>query len=312
LPQGFRAAGDGGGQRRLVGGHGIAGDVVEAPVAGGAGDQDEDLVGTLHLQAAVACDELAAARDNLQPALERQPAGDALHRRAGARHPQRVATFAAAALLVRGGQRDVGADPLRLVGGQAHDDERVGRRRVDLTNQRRAAGAKARLRDGLVEVQAALVATHAVQPGEDQQQLGQRLVAHLLHGLAEQRLVGQLLGLGVAAGEHQFAHLGQALARPRVGRVVRAAGEEAALVELQPLGVRAAEDHGAQAPVTDRQRLRPFIGGAAVPEAVGLRLGRRLCESGGQGQQRCAIAQQAGLHELLLQPGAARGGHGSW
>ncbi len=88
-----------------------------------------------------------------------------------------------------------------------------------------------------------------------------RLVVRPLHLLAD--------GVGadvILLFQHQPAHFGQMALGVRIVPIARRARPQRVFIQLQPLRLHAAEDHGAQAAVADGQRVGPHDGGLFVPE----------------------------------------------
>ena len=84
----------------------------------------------------------------------------------------------------------------------------------------------------------------------------------------------QRLRLAVAALENQAADLRQRLAGRGIGVVVGRTAPDGLLVELEPLVLRIAEDHGAQPAVAQRQSLLPYPGRSVVMQfQIGFRSG---------------------------------------
>ncbi len=138
----------------------------------------------------------------------------------------------------------------------------------------------------------AAVLRDAAGAAERQAQVADGLVGQLAGRGAEHVLVDQGLGLGPLVLEHQLPDPPQRRCASGVALVVRPARPDGVLVELQPLGVGAAEHHGAQAAVADRQRSQPVRTGAlVVPQGqvaggAHLRRGRRGGPGGGRPGQR--------------------------
>ena len=78
--------------------------------------------------------------------------------------------------------------------------------------------------------------------------------------------VGKRFRLGIAPGEDQAAHLIEVRPGFRVHLRIGTAGPQRVLIELEPLALRAPEDHRPEPPVADRQGFGPFAGGGVVPE----------------------------------------------
>lgn len=116
----------------------------------------------------------------------------------------------------------------------------------------------------------------------------------------------EFLGLLEAAGEDGGAHLGEDGAGARVVPVARAAGPEGGFVELEAFGGDAAEDHGAEAAIADRQGLDPLAGGLVVTEEV---LGGGGGSGGGEGEgEEERLAAEHGTPRMV--PCVGRGNAG--
>ncbi|TWG89775.1 hypothetical protein L599_000400000860 [Luteimonas sp. J16] len=247
---------------------GVGGDVVVAAEAGGRGQQDHDLVGVAHLDPVAEVAQRAADRQHPRPGAEAQPALDAVRRFVAPLQQQAavpVGDRARRGLVAL--QAHAQADAAGHVAGQPHRQALGRRRHQRLAPVLHAACLEGRGRDGRIEIELAPVAAGLGDLEEVQHQVAERLVGHLLERPRHQPFVRQRLGLGVAAGEQQAAHPRQCLAHALGRRVVRAAGVQGVVVELDPLIPGATPDHGAQRAVAQRQRLDPLGGGARVPEA---------------------------------------------
>ena len=88
------------------------------------------------------------------------------------------------------------------------------------------------------------------------------LVERHAHELARRQVFGFLL----FALEEELPDLGQELRCTGVGVIVRLAGPDGVLVELDALVSYSAEDHAAQEAVAHGQSFHPQFGGMLVPE----------------------------------------------
>ena len=152
------------------------------------------------------------------------------------------------------------------VAGQAHDDRLVGRAREDLAREGGVADAVADADDRSVEVQLAAVVGRVLVALENEPQVAERLIRLQVARLPHELLVRQVLRLLVAALADELPHLRQVRERLGVDGVVRPAGPERVLVQLDALRRHAAEHHPAQAAVADGQGLDPLLRRLAVEE----------------------------------------------
>ena len=165
------------------------------------------------------------------------------------------------------GRSAVEPDDEHLVGEAAEDLAAIGDA-VELVPDRS---------DGLVQVELAAVVLDPLVAGEAQLEVDERLIGQLAERDAHELLPGQGLGLALLALEEEAADLGQELHGSLVGVVVRLAGPDGVLVDLESLLGRPAEDHRAEPAVADRQRLVPAHGGRVVAQG-----------------QRCVVAPTRG------------------
>jgi hypothetical protein len=158
------------------------------------------------------------------------------------------------------------AELRRPIGAQTHHDLLVGRAREGLAREGRVADPVADADHGAVEVQLAPVVRELVVAVHEEPQVAERLVGLQVARTPHELPVGQVLRLLVAPFAQELPHLGQVRERLRVDGVVRPAGPERVLVELDPLRGDAAEHHASQPAVADRQRFHPLRRGLAVEE----------------------------------------------
>ena len=163
-------------------------------------------------------------------------------------------------------QGDQEAELRRAVGGQADDDRLIRRAREDLAGEGGVADPVANADDGAVEVQLAAVVRRMLVALHHEPQIAQRLIRLQVARPAHELLVGEVLGFLVAAIADELPHRRQVLERLAVDRVVRPAGPEGILVQLDALGGHSPEDHAAQSAVADGQRLDPLSRGLPVEE----------------------------------------------
>ena len=246
---------------------GVSGDVPAVPVAGRGRDQNDHRIGAPDRDDAALRRRRPTRRDHLGAHLEGEGACDPVGRSVGAAQDQgRIALEGDRRTLGRA-QRHVDSDPPAGVGGQPESDDLVHRRREDLAHVRYAVRREARPRDCRVEVELALVRGDRSECAARDLQLASGGIGHLPDGTRHHPRLGQVIGLAVLAFEDESAH--ERKRREGLGAVgvVRAAGPERVLVELERLGFDAAEDHRPQAAGADGQRLGPLPGGLPVPQA---------------------------------------------
>ena len=78
------------------------------------------------------------------------------------------------------------------------------------------------------------------------------MIGHLRAGDADQFIVGHGFGFGKTVLLDQPPDFGKGVQRLRIDGIIWAARPQRIFVQLQPLLVDPAEDHGAQPPVADR------------------------------------------------------------
>ena len=271
---------------------------IETLVAGGCGQQQHHFIGTLDTQTVAHRGDAATLDLGHHAQCKAQLAVDA-------GEAAIVTTEQQAALLHRdlAALRAVDAHPqrnaTRPIAGQTHHDALRLRRHEHLAPVHRAAGAERGGGHCGIQIELTTVLTDAVGTVEIQQQIAQRLVRHLLERTRQQLGIGQLLGLCIAAGKDQRAHLRQRRQRLRIGGVVRTTGIQRVFVELQTLVGDAAPHHRAQPTVADRQGLHPFISRLAIPQVQGIVRGdrRQWCNAS------CLRQRRSGTQDRDCGPG---------
>ena len=78
--------------------------------------------------------------------------------------------------------------------------------------------------------------------------------------------LAERIGFGVFLLAKKAEDFGENSLCGRVVPVLAEAGPEGVFVELEPFGIDAAKNHGAEAPVPNRKSLGPQLGGLLVPE----------------------------------------------
>ncbi len=119
-----------------------------------------------------------------------------------------------------------------------------------------------------IDVEIASVFAHSlvIDAGEFDEEIPERLVSLLTNRDAHGILHGQRFGFLLPALVQEIAQLGEGLVGPGVLILVRLAGPDRVLVELNPLAAHPAEDHGAESPVAHGKGFHPLRGGLAIPE----------------------------------------------
>ena len=262
----FRDLGEGG----LGEGGGVAGDIVEAFVAGRGGDEERDRVGVFDLDPIGGGGDFAAGRDDPDARLEAQGAGDAAGVAAPAAKDERVALGGGDACARHGGLHAGAEGNLAgLAGLETHHDDVVRITGEDLAGVVHAVEGVARAGGGGVEIELPPVRLGRAV-GETQIQAADGLVRHLALGNSDQLFIDELFGLAPLVLEDETAHFGQGAERGGVDGVVGTAGPEGILVQLQTLVFQAAEDHGAEAAVAHGNGLGPLLGRLGIPEDEGI------------------------------------------
>ena len=121
---------------------------------------------------------------------------------------------------------------------------------------------------GVVERKFAAIVGEIIVAGEMKPQIAHGLIRHAV-GFARARhdfRGGEIRRAGVVAGEDASADFGQRLPGGRLIVVVRAAGPDGVLVELQAFLGGAAKHHRGEPAVADGQRLDPLACGLRIPE----------------------------------------------
>ena len=147
-----------------------------------------------------------------------------------------------------------------------HEDP-VDRRDKRFTPKADAADRIGNGRQRPVEIEFAAVVFCALMV-EIQPQVSRRLIGHLLERTGHQEAIGKCISFAVAAVEDELPHLGKMRQGLGIDRLVGAAGPQRIFVDLQPLAGDAAEKHGAEAAVAERQRFCPRGRRLPVPEEV--------------------------------------------
>ena len=161
---------------------------------------------------------------------------------------------------------------------QPADDDLIDGRGEHLACVADVAHAETGARDGGVEIQRAAVVGCRCASCHRDGDIAHRLIGHLARRPGDHLVHDQPFGFRERSGRDQRSHAGQRLARGGVRRVVRAAGPQRVLVQLEPFVLDAAEHHGPEPPVANRERFDPLRRGLSVPEgqrALG-RFDRRL------------------------------------
>jgi hypothetical protein len=247
-----------GGRERVTSGGGGIGLII----ARADGQQQSDGVGVVDGEGVVAGRDAAAVGKRAEVHRESGAAlgATAGHRhRVGARGPRHR---------VHPTEQGAKCDQPRPARGEADHQHAVGGAAKYLARVRDAAALERRARHGGVEVEFAPVVAGVGDVGlELQPQVAERLEA----AVVGPRRRGQIplregLGLGVLAGEEEFAQSRQSLQHLGLLHVPGAARPHAALIEPKQLAVRSAVHERADAAVADGQGFVPGARRLAVPE----------------------------------------------
>ena len=259
----------------------IAAHVVIIDKVGGRSEDDGDRVGIGHAQGAILhADRAAAARGaggelRLIGELPRDAeivgilAGDAQAVGANAVHLEIIGAVVGVRQIAGTAQLCREVERASAARGQVDHDHLVGGADEHIAREGHAINDVGYSGDGRVEVEAAAIPRGALVPGKGDQQVAQRLVLHLFVGDTHHRAAEEVVRPGHVAGEEEAADLGEGGAGALAHRIVRPAGPERLFVELDLFLGAAAEDHGADPAVADRQGAIPFGGRIAVPERCG-------------------------------------------
>ncbi len=283
---------------------GLTADVVEAPIAGGHGYEQHQFVSVLNHQRIAFAGHPSAAHDRFQPRLETQRAGDIAVRVVVPRQDEGVAAFGCGLPALEGaGEGQAAGNRTASVRAQPHRDHLVDRRGQHLAAIARVRRGEIGDGDRGIEIERTSVVLRRRRGdlGHFDQQAADGLVCRLDQRPRHHPFVGEGFGLGVAVAEDELAeplHAGRGF---RIDRIIRPAGPQGVLVQLQPLGDGSAEHHGAHAAVADRQCLDPRRGRSAIPQFVvrtscpcpcpGLR-GGPGGERGSRGEQAAAVGPE--------------------
>ncbi len=170
-------------------------------------------------------------------------------------------------LLVGAGKNCLECELAGLVGLEADDQHLVGEATEDLAAIVHAFQPVPDRSDGPIQIQHALVVLDPIVAGEPELEVHEGLVGKLVQRDAHEVLCRQGFGRMLLPIEEQAADLGEVGHGPLVSIVVRCAGPDRILVDLQSLLGRSAEDHCAQAAIADWQGLIPGPGGRIVAQA---------------------------------------------
>ena len=160
----------------------------------------------------------------------------------------------------RRGERDLAG----LVARNPHDD---GLRRIggeDFPQVANTLALELHARHGLRQIQFAAILLHVAADRKVDGKIAQRLVAlvvRAVHVALDEPLCGP-----VVAGNEESANCGQRLQSVRVQVVVRLAGPERVLVQIDSLLFHAAPNHAAESAIANHGGLRPASRRATMPE----------------------------------------------
>ena len=257
----------------------IAGDVGVVDVAGADRDQQRDAVCGGDRELPAGARDLASLGERSCEHEEPHRAGDApvVAGDAVERHGRLIR--ARAARLLRTVEAPRERDRAGRLRGEPHRDHLVGGARDDLAPARHSTGDVAERRRRGLEVELAPVVRATTRLRERELQVADRLVGELARRVPEHRLVGEALGLTPLVVEHELLDLAQRPGALGVRVVVRPAGPDGVLVELQGLVLDVAVHHRAEPAVADRQGAQPVAAGRLVvpqPQISGPRIAQPL------------------------------------
>ncbi len=156
-------------------------------------------------------------------------------------------------------------DPAGLIAAQANHQDLRRRTGKHLPGEDRAALLKTNAGHAAIEVQLAVVLGDLAGGGELQDEVPQRLIRPQ-RPISQQLACDEGLGLRMLPSKQQATDFRQVPVGADTIVVRPAARPDGVFVELKPLLVDAAVDHGAEPAVAHRQRLQPVLSRLAIPE----------------------------------------------
>ncbi len=147
------------------------------------------------------------------------------------------------------------------------DDRLIDRRGERLACVGRSVNRKGDACDRGAEIELALIFGGGARRGKAQGEIAERLVRRHPPRRGDDRLVRERFGFHRLPRQEEPPHFRHGGGTRGVQAIPLLPGPDRIFVELQPLVGDAAEDHGAEATVSDRERLVPIGRRLAVPEA---------------------------------------------
>ena len=252
---------------------GIAGNIVVASEAGSGGEHDGDGRRAGDAELVGVGENLTTLDGDAGAGLEGERAGNAVGGGVFSGEDQGVAAFGAGVGGLERGERNSEIEGGGLLGlpdvasGVADDDDLIDWTGEDLAGVEQLAEAEGGGGDGGIEVELTPVVSGPIAAGQGEKQVAERLVGHLADGAGHEFLLRKILGGLVLTGGEESTDLRQGCACLGVRGIVGAASPKSVLVELEAFVVDAAEDHGAEATIADRQGLHPLAGRALIPKS---------------------------------------------